>query len=632
MTKYKFLEPIKIGSKTLKNRIIMSSMIKSICTEDGFVTDNYIAYYTERARGGVGLIVSGAMVVDPEWHYIFYRQPWLSHDKYIPGLRQAIEAVQKEGALFVAQLWHNGLKLDDKGNPVTKSVNDFTINEIQDLQEKYFNAAKRAKMAGADGVEFHCAHCYLPNQFLSPYFNHRTDRYGSRTVEDATRFSTEIMEKINEELVDDNFILIAKINGSDFVEGGTTPEWAADAGALFESAGVSMITVNGGGSLTKIIGMSDDGRQPEGWKVPFAEIMKTKVHIPVAANGSLRHPEYIDQCMQQGKFDVAALGRALVSEPEWVNKVALGREDELKHCISCMFCLNFNNLKGGTCCSINPYATRELSRPGLKMDGDGRKTIVVGAGPAGLEAAVTLAERGFSVEIYEANSDIGGQVLLAAIPPGKSKLGWITSYYANMIDRLGIKLNLGMKVTTDVIVAQKPYAVVVTTGSAEMIPPIEGLALDFVIDARTMLKSNELPSGKCISVLGGGLTGLETARMLQERGNSVTILEMLSAPEANIETLLSVGDCMAEGISVLFGHKVIKVAAGHVVAKRITDEELIAFPADIVVRSFGIRPEEALYKDLLNRLENVYKAGDCSETGKIYSAVVSGNHIAHTIA
>lgn len=626
MKNYIFLEPIKIGKLTLKNRIISAAMARHICEDDGFVSDAYVAHYESIAKGGAAAIIPGIMVIDPTWPYISQGQPYLSDDKYIPGLKRAIDAVHAHDAKFFCQLWHSGLA------STTISVNDLTLDEIHHIQDLYVSAAGRSKAAGADGVEFHIAHTYLPNQFLSPYFNKRTDEYGSGTVEDGLRFSLECIQRIRELYADDNFEIIAKINANDFVEGGMTPERAAEAAVLLEKAGIAMITVSGGGALTGVHKMSDDGREEEGWKIPLARAVKERVAIPVAGGGSLRHPEYIDEIIRNGDCDIAAIARGLYAEPEWVEKVSSGRENELKSCISCMFC--FTNVKPGTAsgCSVNPFAKRELEKPDMKKDGEGRKVVIVGAGPSGLEAAVTLAERGFSPVILEKRNRLGGLVYLAAKPPGKKKLGWMIDYYDAQIKRLDIDVRFNVNDVNAEIEKINPYAVIFATGSNEFVPPIDGIKNENVVSARDVLDGVKSVNGKNIVVLGGGLTGLETARFVKNKDNSVIVLEMMPVnPTPNMETKLALGDAKHEGIEVYNEHKVVSIEYDSVRTMNLTDDKEVVFKADFVIVSMGIRANNEPEAEIGNMIGNKYAVGDCAMPGKISTAVQSGSDAAYAL-
>ena len=624
-TQYSFLEPVKVGPKTFKNRVVLAAMAKWCCP-DGFISEQFLNYYGSIADGGTALITPGIMVIDPDWPYISSNQPRLSDDKFIPGLKKFAERMHKAGALACCQLWHPGLA----GAP-GHSLNNFSIDQIHHIQELYKNAARRVKEAGVDCVDFHAAHTYLPSQFLSPHFNKRTDLYGADTVENAMRFSTEIIEWISNNLCDDDFFMTAKINGSDFIEGGTTPERAAQASILLEKAGISMITVNGGGVLTKITGMSDDGKQPEGWKVPFAETVKKSISIPVAACGSIRSPKYADAIIREGKCDLVSIGRGLVAEPQWVIKAQQGREDEMRYCISCMYCFTASK-PGISGCSVNPYVKRENENQPLIKNGAGREIIVVGAGPSGLEAAITLAEREFSVTVVEEAPRIGGQVYLAALPPGKAKLNWLIDYYQREITRLGINVRLNTQADSAMITAMNPYAVVMATGSSELIPPIPGIDNANVVSVRDVLeKSEEFKNRNCI-ILGGGLTGLETARLLFASGNRVTVLEMLDlTTPPNMETKLAIDDIRGDEISLKDKHKVLQIEKDKVIALNLDTNEQVTFAADTVILSLGIRPNTKMIDELQNIGLTVFCVGDCANLGKICTAVQSGNTVGCTI-
>ena len=635
--KYAFLEPIQIGNKVFKNRIIYPAMGKHLATEDGFVTEEYIAYFRSVARGGVAALVTGIQVIDPDWHYISDRQTWLCDDKYIPGLRKLTEAVHEENCHIFFQPWHSGQAGQPTGvtGQKPKTCNDFTVEEIHQIQEKWFQASRRAKEAGADGIEFHCAHTYLPSQFLSPYFNHRKDAYGSDTVENAMRFTIEIIERIQRELADETFMVIAKINGDDYIEGGTDIQRAKEACKLLEKAGVKLITVNGGGALTKIECMSDNGKNPEGWKVHLAESVKSAVHIPVAASGSLRHPEYVDEIIRQGRCDLAAIGRGIFAEREWVRKCQEGREDELRYCISCMYCFSIA-ADGVSGCSVNPFAKRELEIPPLTQDGGGRRILVAGSGPSGLEAAVTLAERGFSVTIAEERDKLGGLVNYALMPPGKKKLGWMLEYYEKQIARLGIEVVLGQKVDEEYVDRFAPYAVIFATGSREFIPSLPGVDGEKVLSAEQafdMIAGGKKFPGKTV-ILGAGLTGIELAHLIQSRGGRVEILEIKEEPASMaMELKLSVQAAKESGVKISYGQTVLSISKNQLKVRDEKKQQIFSLSADRIIRSMGIRSEDQLYQKLRESHKPyfVQAVGDCSRTGKISTAVQSGADMAYAL-
>ncbi len=629
--KYNFLEPIKIGPITLKNRVIRPAVAEYIANPDGTVSEQYIEYYRNIARGGVALITPGIAVVDEDAPFVGLRQPFLTDEKYVPGLRRVVDAVHDEGAKITFQLWHAGHYMID-GLPVAM-VNDFTKTDIERLKKKYYAAAENCKKAGADGVEYHIAHTYLPCQFMSPYFNKRTDEYGSDTIENAMRFSIECIDMIRDGLCDDHFIVTAKINGDDFVEGGTTPEWAAQGARLLEKAGVVMITVNGGGAATGREFMSDNGKQPEGWKVHLAETVKKQVSIPVAASDSIRHPQFVQDIIAEGRCDLVALGRGTIAEPEWVKKVEENREDEMRYCISCMYCFNPIALDGSeSCCSVNPYAKCEFVKPDPIRNGGGRKVVITGAGPAGLEAAVTLAERGFTPIIFERKPYIGGLVELAKVPPHKSKFAWMIEYYEKQIERLGIEVRLSVPATAEAIAKLAPYAVIAATGSDEIIPMIPGIDSKHVIGVRELLENRVQDTGKNIVVIGAGMTGIEAAYYMASMGNNVNVIELLPPPTGlSLADSLTLRDTKRAGVNFYFEHCLEKIANGNVLMKNIANNEEIMMPADMVVLSLGIRPNTDLYDEMKSKFERVYKIGDCNNLGKIAQAVRSGSNIGYSL-
>jgi 2,4-dienoyl-CoA reductase-like NADH-dependent reductase (Old Yellow Enzyme family)/thioredoxin reductase len=615
----RILEPIKVGNVVLKNRLMFLAMAKYLSSDDHFVSDREIAYYTNFAKNGVALLATGACIVDETSTYVMPNQLGLYDDKFIPGLKKLADSIHDAGGKLLIQLWRAGFVGHDVSPEDEKGPAQFSIEEIHAIQKKYRDAAARAKKAGADGVEFHIAHNYLPESFLVPLLNKRTDEYGADTVENGARFSLEAIEAIRY-VCGSDFLIAVKLNGDDFTEGGMTIERAVDTAVLLEKASVDMISMSAGGSLTQITGMSADGRRPEGWKVGLAEAVKKKVSIPVVATGSLRHPEYIEEILSEGRCDMVGMGRGLLADPEWLTKLMDGRIDEQRYCISCMHCFDQYPF-GETGCSINPLALREYQNIDLSVDGAGRKIVVVGAGPGGLEAAVTLKKRGFEPVIFEREYTLGGTERLAAVPFGKSKVSWHVDYYQRQVEKLGIELRLGTEATPQLVGEVDPYAVFIATGTTPIYPSrIPGI--DSALKYHDVLEDMPEFSDLDVVVIGVGQVGTEIAITLALKGNRVTVIDMLEKQNiTTIEGYISMGYSYAAGLNIQMSHKLLEVTETSVVAEDIATGETVEFKADKTILCMGGRPDTELYEQLKGTRERVYLIGDSSGTGKIRDAV-----------
>lgn len=632
--KYAFLEPIQIGGLTLKNRVISLAMAKNLSDDEGFITDEQIEYYENTARGGAALIVPGGSIIDPDWPSVMANQPGLYDDKFVEGLRRLTSAVQSHGAKIFLQLWHPGevdYSWDIPEKP--KTVNELTMAEMQEIKAKFVKAATVCQKAGADGIEIQVCHNYLLAQFLSPHFNKRTDEYGG-CLENRLRFPMEVMTAIKNECGRD-FPMSVKVNGSDFVPDGINPDMAADACAILEKAGADMFVMSGGGEHTLIYGMSGDGDYEEGWKVPFAEKVKAKVSVPVAATGSLRHPEFVSQIISDGRCDLVGIGRGLLAEPEYVKKCQEGRENELRYCLSCMYCMNYDRKPGEPGCTINPYAVRSGAKKPLQKDGNGRVVAVIGAGPAGLESACVLAERGFKPVIFEKAAQIGGTVQLAKCPPGRSKLGWLAEYYERQLKRLCVEVRLNTEATEEMIAALDPYAVIVAAGSVPFIPPIPGVAgNEKVLDVRHVLRNDsefKKLSGEKIIVAGAGDTGLETAMMMRVAGNDVTVVEMMGYPDEAVtpmNKMLILNKSLGSGVKALFSHKLLSVGRDEIEVENLAENKVYKLPMDKIIMALGVKPEVKLYDALKEKRANVYNVGDSNKVAQIVDAIYAANTLA----
>ena len=628
---YKLLTPIKVGSIEIKNRIVYLAMAKYLSDPENNITDRQIAYYRNLAKGGVGLIIPGAMIIDPDWPSLLPMQPGLYDDKFIPGLKRLVDAVHEAGAKIFFQPWHPGEIAYIPGK-TPKTINDLTLEEIEHIQQQFFAAAKRVKAAGADGIEYHMAHNYIGAQFYSPYYNKRTDQYGG-SLENRLRFSLEVLA-LYKQAGGADWPISCKFQGCDFVAGGITPEMAAEAAPYVEKAGVSLLEVSGGGSGTLITGMSAGGEQPEGWKVYLAQAVKAAVTIPVAATDSLRHPLFAEQLLLDGKCDMIGIGRGLFAEPEWVNKVAEGREDELRYCISCHGCFDYFP-PGKSGCTVNPFGLREYEKPELVKDGNGRRVAIVGAGPAGLEAAVTLAERGFKVTILDKASAIGGMICLGKNPPDKQKMDWMLEYYDKQVKRLGIEVRLNTVATAETLQALAPHAVITATGSLPIVPKIEGIDKAHVLEVREVLETQPQITGKKIVVVGAGLTGVEVGEMYVDKGNQVTVIDMLPPLDplkTTYDILLVMGKAQFKGVQVVMERKLLEVKDGEIVVEDTASKQTSVLPADYVILSIGVKSDKALYESLKNGFDRVYNIGDSDQTGKIKDAVLAGSKLGYALA
>lgn len=633
---HEFLKPIKVGNVTLKNRIMYLAMAKYYSNMDGTVSERDIAYVRSIAKGGTALIVPGAMVVDPEWPSVLPFQPHIWDDMFIPGLTCLADAAHEYDGKILFQLWNPGEILYAGTQP--RGVSELSVDEIHRQQDLFEAAAVRAMKAGADGVEIQVCHTYMGNQFYSKIWNHRTDEYGCDTMENRLRFSTEIIERVRKVIGPDK-ILCVKLQGNDYAEGGVTPEDAKIAAPMLVAAGADMIAVSGGGSGTDMFGMCGAGDKAEGWKVPGAEAVKSVVDVPVVATGSIRHPEYMDKIISEGKCDMIGMGRGLFAEREFVNKCAAGKENTLKFCISCMNCVAANPFPDQSSCSVNPEAGREAWAKPLVEDGSGRKVVIVGAGPAGLEAAVTLKKRGFEPVIFEKSDKIGGSVNLAKLPPNKHKFGWALGHYENMVKELNLDVRLNTEATMENILALNPYSVLIAAGSVVPTPPLPNLDKGTVYQSHDLLRDDIDVTGKNVVIVGGGQTGVETALYLAARDNKVTVVDFgpmgtmdMFSMDFQAETLIDYMHCAEQQIPLLYGHKVVDYDGISVTAENMETGENIVLPLDVLVLSAGVQPNNVLFGQLkMAGVPNVYVVGDANFTAKIVKAVQAGSKYGLTL-
>lgn len=639
----KLYESGRIGSMEVRNRLVMPPMGTNMATPDGEVTENILSYYKERAKGGVGLIIVETTCVDAPAGKTTAFQLAIDNDRFIPGLSHLAETIHRHGAKTVLQLQHGGrgTRSSITGiQPVAPSPipmpygtqvgyegempRELTVAEIKELVRKYAGAAQRARKAGFDGVEIHSTGYYLVAQFLSSTANIRHDEYGG-SLRNRARFLIEIISAVRE-AVGRDYPLLCKISAMEIGPGaGLTPDEGQQVARMAEEAGADALEI--AAMLWGIIPrMSPPTGERSGGLLAFMDGLKKAVRIPLIAAGRIT-PELGEKALQENKADFIAIGKGLIADPELPAKVAAGRVDEIRPCIGCLRCIDNQTIKGkGIMCSVNAAVGRERVsdiRPAQKS----KNVLVIGGGPAGMEAARVAALRGHQVTLYEKQSRLGGQLLEAIVPPHKDNMRPLVDYLSAQMWKRSVNLKLGAEVKDALVSEARPDAVVLATGVINTVPQIAGIDSAGVVTAKEALNGAKV--GNSVVIIGGGLVGCETAEYLAAQGKNVTIVEMLDEvagvmPLALRKLLTARLDYMK--VAVLTGVKCREFTKGSlVIVTRQGEEKSIA--ADTVVIATGGRPNQALLDGLKRAVPAVYCAGDCVEPRGIAEATADGHRI-----
>lgn len=547
MEKYAHLfSPMTIGNMTVRNRVVMMPMGTNFAKENGGINEDHIHYYEQRAKGGTGLIVVENVCVDFPLGSNGTTQLRMDHDQFIPGLARLCEAIHKHGACAAVQINHAGASamFTRTGlHPVSASdipsraggeiPMPMTREEIETAVKKFGEAAYRAKLAGFDAVEFHAGHSYLASQFLSPTTNKRTDEFGG-CAENRARFPKMVMEEIRRR-VGRNYPIIVRVSLDEFVEGGNAIEDSLELMEYFcDEADLFSVSAGLNGSLQYQI---DVCGLPDGWRSYMAKAVKERFGKPAITMGNIRSPQIAEQILAKGDADFIGIGRGLIAEPEWVNKVRCGDEKNLRNCISCnVGCAqNRIGINRPIRCTVNPavdvgedYARRKVTKP--------CNVVVIGGGVAGLEAACTAAEVGCTVVLIERGKQLGGLSASLSKISDKFRLDHFIEY---QIQRVAKQKNLfalsGTEATVEMVARFHPDLIVNATGSRPLLPPIEGLAEVlrapnsnvFTIKGainKDVVYEQDL-RGKRVAVAGGGSAGVDAIEFFAKRGAEVCIIE-----------------------------------------------------------------------------------------------------------
>ena len=652
--------PIKINSLEIKNRIAYPAL-GLLYSYDRKLNSRYLNFYQARASGGAGLATIGPVGVD------FIGSGALTlgldTDEAIADFQQLTDIIKAEGAQPWIQLFHAGgyshPVMINGMQPIAPSSiyykyskatpREMTLADIEAVKEAFADAALRAKHAGFAGVEIIASAGYLITQFLSPVTNKRSDIYGG-SFDNRIRFAWELIRGVRK-AVGPEFPLTIRMAGNDFVPGSNTDTETPLIAEVYESAGVDAINVTGGWHVTRVPQLPMD--VPRSAFAFLALNIKKAISIPVMASNRITDPDTAEAIIRNGYADMVNLGRVLIADPEWPRKAFEGRQEEIRPCTACSQGCTDQVFQGKPVfCIGNPLAGFEAERQIHKTKAP-KKVMVIGAGAAGLEAAVTAAQAGHQVAVYEKDPDIGGQLWMAGAPPHKRELWEYIRYYRAMVRKYGIDLHLNTRVDIELIKDSLPDYVILAEGAEPVVPPIKGADDKSVLSAWEVLK-NDPPLGREVAVIGGGAVGLETALFIADKGTlTPEVLHFLFAYEAeNVDRLrelmfhgisrVTVFEMMPEaggdvgrstrwvlfdnlkrhGIRILTNAKVLSITNGEVRFKENGHEASRQF--DHVILSSGARSVNALRKELKHLEIPFAGVGDGVRPGKINDAIHGG--------
>lgn len=648
MSKYEhLLSPIKIGETTVKNRIFMPPLSTNLA-DKGYVTDELVEHYKARAKGGVGLFVTEVVTVEPTYCYL-PGDMCIYDDSFIPGWKKLADGVHEYGAKILPQLFHPAhMAFPLPGTPrliapsnvgpyyAREAPRAVTKEELKVIIRQFGEAAKRAQIAGADGVEIHAAHAHgLLGGFLSPLYNKRTDEYGG-DIDHRLRLTLEVIEEVRR-VCGKNFIIDVRISGSEYTDGGLNLNDMIYVAKQLEKAGVDFLHVSGGTTIARGSSIPAPGT-PMGSHAATAAEIKKYVSIPVATVGRITEPWIAEELIANGKADICMIGRANLCDPEFANKVAAEKADDIRPCIGCLRCLNGIMFGKRVACTVNPSFELE-NEDTLAPAAEKKNVLVIGSGPAGMEAAFVAAKRGHHVVLCEKEAELGGLMRIAAVPIAKQDLTRLIQYMARRLEGAGVEVRLNCTVDKVMLEGEfKGWEVIAGAGAQPIVVPAftgfkQWMTADDVLAGRAF-------PGRKIVVIGGGSVGCETADYLAPlvndlypRNREITLLEMapgVMASESGPGRSLLVQRMMAKGVQMICGAKVEKVDESSIWYTKDGQQHCIA-DADTLVLAMGYKADPALEEMLKAAGASYHLIGDANKVGTIKDAIGAGYETAKAL-
>lgn len=640
----KLLDPIKVGKITLKNRIMFPPMTTGYEERDGSIGEQSFNFYKRLAMGNVGYIVLGDVApvntVSPT--------PKLFHDGQIEAFKKLSDALHEYDCKLGIQIFHPEYDVDALGELFKKGdmqaaraklhhdmihyIDEVTEQQLDNILESIGACVKRAVAANIDIIEVHGDR--LVGSLCSTILNHRTDNYGG-SFENRTRFALKVVQTIKENApdicIDYKLPIITEnpLRG----KGGLMIDEAIKLAKILEEQGVDMIHV---GQANHTGNMNDTipamSTQPYCFMNKYTKQIKDAITIPVSSVGRILTPQNGEGLIENGICDIIGLGRSLLCDPDYVTKLKNNQANRIRHCMMCnKGCTDAIQNRQFLSCVLNAENGYEFKRT-ITLAADKKKVVIIGAGPAGLEAARVAKSKGHEVILFEQETRLGGQLNIASNPPRKSEMNRAVNYLSNEMKELNIDLRLGKKVNNQDILNEHPDSVIIATGATNTILPIPGSELPHVFDAWKVLDYQQLPSGK-VTIIGGGLVGAETAEFLAEMNCDVTIVEMLE--EIAKEESSTVKPVMFENfkkhqVKLLTKTKVTKIT--NTTVEAINDDGEISIPSDYVIFAAGANPCKFDVSELIDNNIDVHFVGDCNEkAADINNAIEQGYLTANNI-
>ena len=649
--------PIRFGRTVIRNRIVMPPMNTNFSNENGAVTPQMTEYFVRRAKGGAGLITVEAASIVPyaKNHGV---QPMLYDEKYVPEYAKMVEKIHRYGAKASIEIVHYGSEATIPGKKVSSSdvsglpgvqVHPLTKDEIVEIEDQFAETAYLAKMAGFDAVTLHGTHGYLIAQFMSSLYNKRTDEYGG-CLDNRLRFLREIVEKCKKRVGKD-FPLFIRISTDEYIEGGRTIDETVEIAKEIEKMGIAAIDLSCCVPSTYIFSIAPNTLPGmKGLQAENAKKIKAAVNIPIMIAGGIRDPYTAEKMLEDGVADMICFGRSQLADPDFANKALSGHPEEIRPCLSCLTCLYSLDDMHCLRCAVNPETGREHDLKVKPEDAAGEKMVVLGAGPAGMEAARTAAKRGYDVTLYEKNDHLGGSLVPASTPPGKDDMKKLIKWYEGELEGLGVDVKLNSEYNKAEDEKISPDVLVNATG-AEFSRVIAGSDKKNVVTAIDALNHPEIV-GDRIVIIGGGNTGCETAEFFSEgtreikinrakdfsgeleyeeiplkggKKREITIVEFF--PEAGTKLggfhkpIMDIKLSTA-GVRIMTSTKVVQINDDNTVdVENVSTGEKEQLKADTVILAGGMRPIGG-FED--SKAKKTVSIGDNKAIGKIESAIYDG--------